>query len=313
MDNPVIRVYEDRLGPSLPARQGEYAFNCIFCPLRGQGIDRGHHLGVNLDKKKFNCFRCGIGGPLEYLHKLIGIEVVHSVPDTIQLRRRLYALGKSEDEKPVETGLPEDYLAVTPETVAYHYLTGPKPDGRIMTPDDIIHYRIGYGLRKNRGRVIIPTYNMTDRCVYYVARKYAGRGPPYLNPSSPRKWYIFNLDRVENVYREVIVCEGVFSAIAAGRNAVATLGKGFTQEQVNMLSLAGFDRYYVAYDDNAREEALDLCADLWARGHQVNLVDIRPGEGDPDDMGRGLFLARKDEAEQYDPEKALKIRLSALR
>lgn len=311
MDLPTIKVYEDRLGRSHPAREGEYEFDCPFCPLKGRGPDRGHHLGINLGKKKFHCFRCGTGGSLEYLHKLLGIEVTASIPDTLELRRRLFSLGTSQVEVAAEAALPDDYVEVTPNTIAYYYITTPKPDGRGMAPDDIAHYRLGYGLRKLRGRIIVPTFT-AGRCVYWVARKYSGKGPPYLNPSSPRKWHIFNLDRVENEYSEVIICEGVFSAWAAGRNAVATLGKDFTREQVNLLSLAQFERYYVAYDDDAREEALDLCADLWSRDHVVYLVDIRPGEGDPDDMGRALFQARKVEAAQYDPEKVLKIRLSAL-
>ncbi len=312
MDIPALRIYEDRLGRSHMAREGEYEFNCPFCPLKGRGVDRGHHLGINLEKKKFHCFLCGTGGPLEYLHKLLGIEVVEGIPDTLELRRKLYSLGRAVEEEMVTSGLPEDYIPVTPNTIAYYYLTSPKPIGRYMPPEDIQFYRIGYGMRERRGRVIVPTYR-NDRCVYWVARKYSGDGPPYLNPSSPKKWHIFNLDRVENVYSEVIICEGVFSAWAAGRNAVATLGKDFTHEQVNLLSAAKFERYYVGYDDNAREEALELCAGLWARNHMVYLIDIRPGEGDPDDMGSVLFHARKAEAQMFDPEKALKIRLSALR
>lgn len=309
MDTPAIRVYEDRLGPSHQARGGEYEFDCPFCHLRGHGPDRGHHLGINLDKKKFNCFRCESGGELDRLHRLLGIEVTASAPETLELRRRLFSLGKSEDEQVSESGLPEDYLVVNPQTIAYHYLTSE----RGLTAEEIGFYGIGYGVRKTRGRVIIPTFNRGGRCVYWVARKYSGNGPTYLNPPSPRKWHMFNLDKVEGQYSEVIICEGVFSAITAGKNAVATFGKGFTQEQVSLLSLARFARYYVAYDDDARKEALELCSALWSAGCTANLVDIRPGEGDPDDMGRGPFLVRLAESEEYDPQSALKIRLNGLR
>jgi DNA primase len=252
--------------------------------------DTGGHLYVNPDKKIhgirgwFNCFRCGARGPAA---RLLGEEV--SRPRISKWNEFVRSLrgGISDDEDGEDlVFLPEDYEPVIPQTDAYQYLKE-----RGLTDEQIDFYQIGFGtknLRKvpkeerkryiGKGRVVFPDFDTDGRMLFYwVARTYRSHKLKYKNPQANAFDKIYNLAKA-SVYNEVVVTEGVFSAIASGYNAVATYGKAVTKKQLRMLVDANFDRYTIALDGDAKKESLDLAEKLSRRGCEVALVEFLNNE-----------------------------------
>lgn len=173
---------------------------------------------------------------------------------------------------------------------AYHedawlYLTMPKPRGRGLTVEQISYYGICAAMEEPYlGRVFIPTFH-DGKVVYWVARTFMDQEPKYLNPKGLSKVdFVFGLQQAKS-FDTVIITEGVFSAIAAGPNAVATFGKAVSASQRQQIADANFKRIVVALDGDARKEAVELSVWFSSRGHETYLVDM-PRDQDPDsDLG----------------------------
>jgi len=107
--------------------------------------------------------------------------------------------------------------------------------------------------------------------------------PKYLHPKTESRRYIFNFHAL-GMYEEVVICEGAFSAISIGENAVGLLRNKATSEQVGRLLRAPVKRFVVALDADARVHAVDLVAAL-RRGGKDDIVVWQYADGDPADRG----------------------------
>jgi DNA primase len=148
---------------------------------------------------------------------------------------------------------------------------------------DIIKYNIGYckeGLYKNM--IIIPTYDADGRLNYFTARSFEKE--PYVkyrNPSASRD--IIPNEHLINWNVPVIICEGLFDAIAIKRNAVPLLGKNIQSSLMKKIVTSIVDKIYIALDRDAIKQALKFCERLMAEGKEVYLVDLQ--DKDPSEMG----------------------------
>jgi DNA primase len=172
---------------------------------------------------------------------------------------------------------------------AYQYLAKRGLSWRIIE-----RYRIGFGTedlaemtkeeRKyyaGEGRVVIPDFDDYGDCCYWVARTYRGHKLRYKNPEGTNaRTQVFHLSAAI-AYTEVVITEGVFSAIAVGDDAVGTYGKNISDAQISMLVRAKFDKYVVALDGDARKDAVALAQALTERRCSVSLVEFDYDE-DPD-------------------------------
>jgi DNA primase len=148
---------------------------------------------------------------------------------------------------------------------------------------DIIKYNIGYckeGLYKNM--VIIPTYDADGRLNYFTARSFEKE--PYVkyrNPSASRD--IVPNEHLINWNVPVILCEGLFDAIAIKRNAIPLLGKNIQSSLMKKIVTSVVDKIYIALDRDAIKQALKFCERLMAEGKEVYLLDLQ--DKDPSEMG----------------------------
>lgn len=279
----------EKLGDDFPASSQELRFRCPTCHTKGKTRDTSGHLHINARVEKFNCFRCGWKGPVSYLFQVLGIQSTASVQDWAEVARNMSLFNdgmpdptKKHSDNTTEIGYP--CLTVHPAYVqeAWSYLTRPKHEGgRGLTNQHIAYYGICAATDgKYVGRVFIPTL-FNGKVVFWVARSYMDHDQKYLNPPGISKVdYVFGLQQAKS-YDTVIITEGVFSAIAAGPNAVATFGKAVSDNQRKMIADAGFKQVVVALDGDARTEAIKLAQWFSIRGHVTYLVDM-PKEHDPD-------------------------------
>lgn len=296
-------LLSEKFGGDLPCSAPELRFKCPRCHLRGKTADISGHLHVNVEVEKFNCFRCEWRGPLAALFKLYGIASTSSVSDWSTTIRGMSILsGKSYDDGSGD-GIYEDISypcsVVHPMAIpeAWDYLTSPKPVGRGLSLAQIEYYGIvAASDPPYLGRIFIPTRNK-GKFVFWVARTYIDQIPRYLNPKGlSKRHYIFGLDQAKS-YDTVIITEGVFSAIAAGPNAVATFGKAVSDEQRRLLLDSGFSKYVVALDGDAVKEGLLLSRWFSSRNKDTYMVSLGIDK-DPDEDA--LFRDKVESAHKFD-------------
>jgi hypothetical protein len=268
---------------------GEVRFNSPFTP-NGKGRDNKFHLYVQPDQKRFFDFRSSTGGSLSYLFAIIGEEFTDD-PDLPlssidELKKRAYALTSEYKFDIPRADLPCEYRPVYRGGPVYNYLTE-----RGISEEDIAYYRMGEGTGLYHGWAIIPSYDQFGRCEYWVARntdKECERR--YDNPQSARKYHVAFLNNAlkESGDGSIILCEGVFSAIVAGRSACASLGKFVTNNQISAMEVAGVRMARLCLDGDAWKETKELASRLLRRGVYVTIIRM-PVEADPADMGREAF------------------------
>jgi DNA primase len=81
----------------------------------------------------------------------------------------------------------------------------------------------------------------------------------------------------------LVLCEGVFDAIAIRRNAVPILGKFIPKKLLKQMVKNNVKEVYVVLDNDARTEAMEMERQLTAHGMHVKLVNL--DKKDPSELG----------------------------
>ena len=278
----LVTLVNSVLGSGKATARNNYAYHCPFC---------NHHkpkLEVNLTenregKNPWHCWACDARGTTIYnLFKQLKTDV-----SKFTELKSLVKTSKSIKETQVVSSviLPTEFISLnnvdTSDIMARHALAYLK--NRHVSKYDIIKYNIGYckeGLYKNM--IILPTYDKDGNINYYTARSFEKE--PYVkyrNPSSSRD--VIPNEHLINWNVPVILCEGLFDAMAIKRNAIPLLGKNIQSSLMKKIVTSVVDKIYIALDRDAIKQALKFCEKLMAEGKEVYLVDLQ--DKDPSEMG----------------------------
>lgn len=330
-------LVEQKLEPT-GSSGNDIIYRCPQC----EGTEGSGHLYINYRKGYYHCFKCGFRGRrieslLRYLkintdfdYSKIYNERDKELDDIIFPKKD--TLSKEVSEYSKDLGVLTAYYNQHIKglsTQAYNYLIN-----RGLTPSTIETLSIKEGIsrygekflingkeymgRDYSGRILVPSKRRDGLISFYVARDYIGdKKPKYLNPPSElaiASEDVWNLDMVDS--DSVIICEGVFTSIASSPiklNAVATYGKSIAVKSSSDVRVTSqgekllnrkFKNYYVAYDADARSEAIKTCQYLNDRGANVYLVTIDPNiygqKADVADIGYTEFLKLLSSAKRYD-------------
>ena len=130
--------------------------------------------------------------------------------------------------------------------------------------------------------LVIPTYDAEGKLNYFTARSFEKE--PYIkyrNPQISRD--IIPNEHFINWNIPIILCEGLFDAIAIKRNAIPLLGKSMQNNLMKKIVTSVVDKIYIALDKDAIKQSLRFCEKLMAEGKEVYLVDLQ--DKDPSEMG----------------------------
>jgi len=278
----LVTLVNSVLGSGKATARNNYAYHCPFCH---------HHkpkLEVNLTenregKNPWHCWACDMRGTTIYnLFKQLKADV-----SKFTELKSLVVTSKSIKETQIvsSVALPNEYISLynvdTSGIMARHALAYLK--NRHVSKHDIIKYNIGYckeGLYKNM--IIIPTYDADGRLNYFTARSFEKE--PYIkyrNPSASRD--VVPNEHLINWNIPIILCEGLFDAMAIKRNAIPLLGKNIQSSLMKKIVTSVVDKIYIALDRDAIKQALKFCERLMAEGKEVYLVDMQ--DKDPSEMG----------------------------
>lgn len=322
MSQDARRSLEYKLGKPVIGND-EIRFLCPFCAERKGSKDTKHHMYINFRKEKWICFRCGAKGAIKYLLEKLGIAVDEDsrAPTSLDELNQLIA-GLEVSRLIVTDGgakhslqYPCDTKQIAPGTDAWSYLKNIRKYSTDQIERMANDYKMVTGYHVKDNRIFIPTFDEYDDMVYWVARACLNRDsrlPKYVNPENTAevsKSAVFNLYRAASLNQAIVVCEGVFSAIACGDMGVAVFGKTATPDQVSVLCSVGISDYIVCLDSDALKEAYDLASAIQGHGKNVSVAHLPDGE-DPDSMEPSKIYDCLLNATTYNTELAVKQFLS---
>ena len=296
---------ENLLGKSHKRARDNHAFHCPFCNHRKPKLEI--NMATNEEGKNFwECWVCQTKGRtirslLKQLNtpKDTAIEVLKYVPRGSQIEyRELSIVELPKEYQPL-------YSASTTSVVAnlvrkYLYDRG-------LTDNDFIKYSIGYCTTGDYGgRVIFPSYTESGTLNYFVARSYDGNFFKYKNPETSKD--IIFYENLINWNTPIILCEGVFDAIAIRRNAVPILGKNMATSLYKKLLTSKLTDIYIALDTDAQTAALGIAEKLISAGFRVYLIELP--DKDPSEMGFINFTDLVQNATELDFSKIMLQKLN---
>ena len=286
---------ENILGKSHKRARDNYAFHCPFCNHRKPKLE----INMATNEEGNNPWECWVcqtrGRSIRSLLKQLktphetAAEVLKYLPKGTFIEYK----GLSIVELPKE--FQPLYEASTVSVVAnivrkYLYERG-------LTDNDFIKYGIGYCTTGNYGgRVIIPSYSESGQLNFFVARTYDGNYFKYKNPEASKDIIFF--ESLINWNQPIILCEGVFDAIAIRRNAIPILGKSISTSLYKKIITSPLKDVYVALDNDAKDRALEIAEQLLNQGKRVFMINMK--DKDPSEMGFRAFTEHIQTAEELD-------------
>jgi DNA primase len=280
MRDKKLKILTDVLG-SYYRTKDEFLFICPYC---------NHHkkkFSVNLEKNFYKCWVCSTHGRNVYrvIRKFGGH---HEKAQWLEINSEIdySALEDLFSEKAKEKQiieLPKEFVSLASKEIpptgfaARNYLRK-----RGIEKQDIVWWKMGYCCEgEYEGRVIIPSFDTNGDLDYFVSRSYDRNFyPKYKNPAASRN-IIFN-DLFVDWTSSIVIVEGVFDAIVAGRNSVPLLGSTLNQDSELLRKIVQQDAaVYIALDPDAKKKELDIIKTLLNFDIEVWKVDV----GEYDDVG----------------------------
>ena len=280
MKTKKLKILANVLGPAYKSNN-EFLFRCPYCK---------HHkrkFSVNVDKGYYKCWVCDTRGKNIYrVIRRFGSShdkaQWREFTDTVDFDKFEDLFAEKVEEKQV-VEMPEGFVSLANKDIpptgfaARNYLRK-----RGIDKKDIVWWKMGYcATGEYEGRVIVPSFDEDGDLTYFVSRAYDGKAyPKYKNPPTSRNIVFNNL--FVDWSSDIVLVEGVFDAIVAGRNSVPLLGSTLNQNSVLLQNIVKEDAgVYIALDPDAKTKELEIIKTLLDFDIEVWKVNI----GDSEDVG----------------------------
>lgn len=286
---------ENILGKSHKRARDNYAFHCPFCNHRKPKLEI--NMATNEEGKNFwECWVCQTRG--RTIRSLL-YQLKTPKDQANQILRYLPKGAQVEIKQLSIIELPKEYQPLysasktsIPANLVRNYLYE-----RGLSDNDFIKYGVGYATSgEYGGRIIIPSYSESNTLNFFVARSYDGNYYKYKNPEASKDIIFF--ENLINWDAPIILCEGVFDAIAIRRNAIPILGKSISKALYKKIITSKVQDIYVALDTDARDRAVEIAEQFLNQGKRVFLIDLP--DKDPSEMGFRAFTEHIQTAEELD-------------
>ena len=268
-----------------------------------------HHkpkLQINIQNQNWHCWVSNQGGHnLFQLLKKVGASREH-FEELSELVDDLPRYKKTEDTKSI-VKLPDEFKPLwngNETIVKKHALNYLKKRG--ITSEDILKYNIGYcdeGIYSNR--IIIPSYDTDGQLNFFVGRDFYNSTMKYKN--SPTSKDIVGFELFINWDEPIILCEGVFDAMAFRRNAIPLFGKTIMNNLKKKIIEYGVQTIYLSLDNDAIKESIEISEYFINNGIEVKMMEF--DEKDPSETGfeNLLYLIDKTEKTKFSDLMRLKL------
>ena len=245
-----------------------------------------HHkpkLQINIQTQKWHCWVSNVGGrTLFQLLKKVGASHQHYDELRELVDTKTYVNTRTQETK-VSLSLPPEFKPlwngndgiVKRHALSYLYK-------REITDSDILKYNIGYcdeGIYSNR--IIIPSYDSDGQLNFFVGRDFYNSKMKYRNCTTTKD--IIGFDLFINWDEPIILCEGVFDAMAFKRNAIPLFGKTVMNKLQKKIIESNVKKIYLALDNDSLEDAIKISDNFINNGIDVRMIKFK--EKDPSEIG----------------------------
>ena len=286
---------ENILGKSHKRARDNYAFHCPFCNHHKPKLE----IKMSTNEEGNNPWECWVcqtkGRTIRSLLKQLKTprdlanEILKYVPRGSQIEyKQLSIVELPKEYQPLYSASPTSVVANLVKKYLYE---------RGLTDNDFIKYGIGYCTSgEYGGRVIIPSYSTSGTLNFFIARSFDGNYFKYKNPEVSKDIIFF--ENLINWNAPIIICEGVFDAIAIRRNAIPILGKSVSKALYKKIITSNVRDIYIALDNDAKDRALQMAEQFLNNGKRVFIVEME--DKDPSEMGFRAFTKYIQLAEELD-------------
>ena len=270
-----------------------------------------HHkqkLQINIRNQNWHCWVSNTGGrTLFQLFKKVNASNQH-FEELSELVEDFTYFNKNKKTKDKEiVSLPKEFKPLwngSDSIVKRHALSYLYK--REITDSDILKYNIGYcdsGLYSNR--IIIPSYDSDGTLNFFVGRDFYSGKMKYRN--SPTSKDIIGFDLFINWDEPIILCEGVFDAMAFKRNAIPLFGKTVMKTLQKKIIESRVKNIYLALDNDAIVDATKISEYFINNGIKVKMMKFE--EKDPSETGFKslLYLISKTKQTKFSDLMRLKL------
>lgn len=285
MEDRLITLLESVLGKSKKTSGDNYAFYSPFVEHYKPKLE----INIRLNSNGDNPWHCWVsdekGKTIRSLFRKLKVSKdVWEEHNSIFSRKYRYRTDEATDEatdKVVQ--LPKEYIPLwkpSNSVIRKHALRYLNDRG--VTPSEIIKYEVGYceeGIYKHK--VIVPSYDKDARLNYFVGRSFYDSNFKHKNPDVSKD--VVGFEMMVNWDLPIVICEGVFDAMAIRMNAIPLFGKSPQSKLQSEIIRRGVRKVYIALDSDAFENALRFAEVLMNEGIEVSVVELK--DSDPSEMG----------------------------
>ena len=270
-----------------------------------------HHkpkLQINIFTQKWHCWVSNVGGHTFFqLFKRLNAtnEQFDELKEILGDTPRYYSKTTNTTEEIVK--IPKEFEPlwngsdgiVKRHALSYLYKRG-------ITDSDILKYNIGYcdrGAYVNR--IIIPSYDSEGQLNFFVGRDFYNSKMKYRN--TPTSKDIIGFDLFINWDEPIILCEGVFDAMAFKINAIPLFGKTVMNNLYKKIIEQKVKTLYLALDKDALTDSIKITENFINNEIEVKLMLTQ--EKDPSEIGfeNLLYLINKTNKTKFSDLMRLKL------
>jgi len=283
MEEKLLSLLESILGKAKKTSGDNYAFWSPFANHHKPKLE----INIKLNSDANNPWHCWIsdekGKSIRSLFRKLKVsKEVWDAHNSIFKRKYRYKTDSTTEESKV-VQLPSEYIPLwkhSTSVVRKHALS--YLDRRGLSSAEILKYQIGYceeGIYKHK--IIVPSYDENGMLNYFVGRSFYDTTFKHKNPDVSKD--VVGFEMFVNWDLPIVICEGVFDAIAVRMNSIPLFGKSPQSELQKKIINKGVKNVYLALDSDAFKNAIRFAETLMNNGVNVHIVELN--ESDPSDMG----------------------------
>ncbi len=307
MEEKLLSLLETVLGKSKKTSGDNYAFFSPFVTHYKPKLEINIKLNSNAD----NPWHCWIsdekGKSIRSLFRKLKVsKEIWDEHNSIFSRKYRYKTDSTTEETKV-VQLPKEYIPLwTPSSSVIRKHALSYLDRRGVSPSEIIKYQIGYceeGIYKHK--VIVPSYDENGMLNYFVGRSFYDSSFKHKNPDVSKD--IVGFEMFVNWDLPIVICEGVFDAMAVRMNSIPLFGKSPQSNLQKKIISKGVKSVYLALDSDAFKNSLRFAESLMNNGVNVHIVELK--DSDPSDMGFSNINEKIENTELLSLRKLMEYKL----
>ena len=269
-----------------------------------------HHkpkLQVNIETGKWHCWVSNQGG-----HNLF--QLLKQVnADRILFKELSDAVGSTyytsdkKDDKQIILNLPKEAKPLWNGGDSVQKLHALKfIMERGLTMEDVVRYNLHYCLNGvYQNRIIVPSYDSNGQLNYFVGRDFYKGGMKYKNPPIPKD--IIGFDLYIDWSQPIVLCEGVFDAIAIKNNSIPLFGKTILPKLFEKILTKKVKHINISLDEDAFQDSLKMIKKFFDNGISVNFVKLT--NSDPSDLGYKKMIDKLETSTEVNFKELMRMKI----